>query len=189
MKTSQDDGGCEDTAWDTTRCSPELRAADRGRGEPALRGHLLLLRVRVRGGPLALQNSDDREGRLMMNGLLIELYCRTFLIFINRKSFYFQCSIDVLNWFEKSPALVDSGDSVQRCLSDHFQQKEGFLQSFNKKMEVQEKRQRGKSINGQGGVECQDALKRSNQLRLDENVKRIRSDTRRSWHHSSLDLE
>ena len=59
-----------------------------------------------------------------------------------------QCSIDVLNWFEKSPA--NGGDDVQKCLTDNFKQKEGFLQSFNKKMEVQESR--GKSKTGQGKV-------------------------------------
>ena len=61
-----------------------------------------------------------------------------------------QCSIDVLNWFEKSPANDIGGDDVQKCLTDNFKQKEGFLQSFNKKMEVQESR--GKSKTGQGKV-------------------------------------
>ena len=54
----------------------------------------------------------------------------------------FQCSIDVLNWFEKSPAQDTSGD-VEKCLADNFKQKDGFLQSFNKRMEIQEKRGKG----------------------------------------------
>ena len=61
-----------------------------------------------------------------------------------------QCSIDVLNWFEKSPANDNGGDDVQKCLTDNFKQKEGFIQSFNKKMEVQESRGKGKT--GQGKV-------------------------------------
>ena len=65
-----------------------------------------------------------------------------------------QCAIDVLNWFEKSPVHDNGGDNVQKCLTDNFQQKKGFLQSFNKKMEIQENR--GKANIGQERVECRE---------------------------------
>ena len=63
-----------------------------------------------------------------------------------------KCSIDVLNWFDKDP--TNDTENIQRCVTNNFNKKEDFLQSFNKKIVQQEMKNKismkGGSNNGSG---------------------------------------
>ena len=50
------------------------------------------------------------------------------------------CQVDVLTWFETSPAENrESSQAVQKCLTNKYQQQSDFVTQFNRKIETQEK--------------------------------------------------
>ena len=55
-------------------------------------------------------------------------------------SVHFQCSIDVLNWFDNSPTAEETEQnlSIQACVTQYFNQKTDFLQNFKQKIAEQE---------------------------------------------------
>ena len=57
-----------------------------------------------------------------------------------RSELMLHCKVDVLGWFDISPAESrESSESVQNCLTNKFQQRADFVTQFNRKIETQEK--------------------------------------------------
>ena len=58
---------------------------------------------------------------------------------ICRDDLKLKCGVDVLTWFDTSPAeSLETMETVQRCLTSKYSKHSDFVTKFNTKIEVQE---------------------------------------------------